>query len=89
MMSVDPHRHSVSELNAVLASDGFARLVAKSEELHTSRIARIAELIAAHVPAVRLVLEAGPSAAGKTTTAIRCSGSSGKSPAAVSPIRSD
>ena len=71
MMSVDPHLHSVSELNAVLASDGFARLVAKSEELHTSRIARIAELIAAHVPAVRLVLEAGPSAAGKTTTAIR------------------
>ena len=71
MMSVDHHLHSVSELNAVLASDGFGSLVARSEKLHVDRIARIAELIASRVPAVRLVLEAGPSAAGKTTTAIR------------------
>ena len=71
MMTVDSPLHSVSELNEAIASGGFPALVAQSEKLHTDRIARIAELIAARAPAVRLVLEAGPSAAGKTTTAIR------------------
>ena len=71
MMTVEPHLHSVSALNEAISSGGFPALVARSERLHSDRIARIAELIAARVPAVRLVLEAGPSAAGKTTTAIR------------------
>ena len=71
MMTVEPHLHSVSALNETISSGGFPALVARSERLHSDRIARIAELIAARVPAVRLVLEAGPSAAGKTTTAIR------------------
>ena len=67
----ETHLHSISELNAAIASGGFANLVAQCERLHSDRIDRIAELIASRVPAVRLVLEAGPSAAGKTTTAIR------------------
>jgi len=71
MSMEDPHIHSVSELNETIASGGFGELVERNERLHSSRIARIAELIASRVPAVRLVLEAGPSAAGKTTTAIR------------------
>ena len=71
MSTTDPHLYAVSELNAVISSGGFPELVARSEWLHSSRIARIAELVASRVPAVRLVLEAGPSAAGKTTTAIR------------------
>ena len=71
MTIAETHIRSVSELNGVIQGGGFPALVAKSEKLHTDRIARIAELIAARVPAVRLVLEAGPSAAGKTTTAIR------------------
>lgn len=71
MITEEPHLRSVSELNAAMASGGFNALVAKCERLHSDRIARIAELIATRVPAVRLVLEAGPSAAGKTTTAIR------------------
>ena len=71
-MSTEESRiRSVSELNEVISSGGFHELVARCERLHSDRIARIAELIATRVPAVRLVLEAGPSAAGKTTTAIR------------------
>ena len=71
-MSTEESRiRSVSELNEVISSGGFHKLVARCERLHSDRIARIAELIATRVPAVRLVLEAGPSAAGKTTTAIR------------------
>ena len=71
MTEMETHLRSVSELDEVIATGGFAGLVEKCERQHTERIARIAELIAARVPAVRLVLEAGPSAAGKTTTAIR------------------
>ena len=71
MSMEESHIRSVSELNDIIGSGGFGDLVERCEDLHTSRIARIAELIASRVPAVRLVLEAGPSAAGKTTTAIR------------------
>lgn len=71
MTKENPHLRAVSELNETIASGGFPALVAKCERLHSDRISRIAELVASRVPAVRLVLEAGPSAAGKTTTAIR------------------
>ena len=65
------HIRSVSELDALLATGDVSAFVARCESHHAERLARIAELIASRVPAVRLVLEAGPSAAGKTTTAIR------------------
>ena len=68
------HIRSVSELDALLATGDVSAFVARCESHHAERLARIAELIASRVPAVRLVLEAGPSAAGKTTTAIRLCG---------------
>ena len=71
MTAMETHLRSVSELDEAIATGGFPALVEKCETQHSERIARIAELIATRVPAVRLVLEAGPSAAGKTTTAIR------------------
>ena len=71
MLGDNSHLRSVSELNETIRNGGFRALVIRNERLHTERIARIAELVASRVPAVRLVLEAGPSAAGKTTTAIR------------------
>ena len=67
----DHHFRTVSELNAAIAAGGVAEVIATAEALHTGRIARMAELIAAQAPKVRLVLVSGPSAAGKTTTAIR------------------
>lgn len=65
------HLQSISQLNAAIASEGFAKLVAQGERLHAERISRITELVAARLPCVRLVLVAGPSGAGKTTTAMR------------------
>ena len=65
------HLQSVSQLNAAIAADGFAKLVEQGEKLHSERISRITELIAARLPCIRLVLVAGPSGAGKTTTAMR------------------
>ena len=71
MTKENPHRRSVSELDELLATGDVPAFVAKCERHHAERLARIAELIATRIPAVRLVLEAGPSAAGKTTSAIR------------------
>ena len=71
MTKENPHIRSVSELDELLAIGDVPAFVAKCERHHAERLARIAELIATRIPAVRLVLEAGPSAAGKTTSAIR------------------
>lgn len=71
MMDATSHLRTVSELNGIIASGDFVGLVEKGERLHAMRIARVAELVASRAPYVRLVLEAGPSAAGKTTTAMR------------------
>lgn len=71
MIKENFHIRSVSELDELLATGDVPLFMAKCEQHHTERLARIAELIAARIPAVRLVLEAGPSAAGKTTSAIR------------------
>ena len=65
------HLQSISQLNAAVVSGSFGDIVAQGEKLHSERIARISELVATRVPSVRLVLVSGPSAAGKTTTAIR------------------
>ena len=71
MMDSTLHLRTVSELNGIIASGGFADLVARGENLHAQRISRVAELVASRAPYVRLVLVAGPTAAGKTTTALR------------------
>ena len=71
MIKENFHIRSVSELDELLATGDVSLFVAKCEKHHAERLARIAELIATRIPAVRLVLEAGPSAAGKTTSAIR------------------
>ena len=65
------HLQSISQLNAAIATEGFAKLVEHGETLHRERISRMTELIAARMPCIRLVLVAGPSGAGKTTTAMR------------------
>ena len=67
----DGHISGIAELNDIIRRGGFSRLVLTDETRHAERIVRMAERIAAHVPAVRLVLVSGPSSAGKTTTALR------------------
>jgi uridine kinase len=67
----DGHLSGIGELNDIIRRGGFSRQVLTDETRHSERIVRIAERIAAHVPATRLVLVSGPSSAGKTTTALR------------------
>lgn len=65
------HLRSVSELNEAIASGRISEAIAAGERHHAARINRMAELVASRAPSVRIVLASGPSAAGKTTTAIR------------------
>ncbi|MBU0704666.1 MAG: nucleoside kinase, partial [Chloroflexi bacterium] len=64
---------SVSGLNEAIANGRIREIILVSEALHEQRIAQIADLIARWRSEVRLVLVAGPSAAGKTTFSKRLS----------------
>jgi uridine kinase len=64
---------SVSGLNEAMANGRIREIILVSEALHEQRIAQIADLIARYRDEVRLVLIAGPSAAGKTTFSKRIS----------------
>jgi uridine kinase len=64
---------SVSELNEAIANDRIREIILVSEALHEQRIAQVADLIARYRDEVKVVLIAGPSAAGKTTFSKRLS----------------
>ena len=64
---------SVGGLNEAIANGRIREIILVSEALHEQRIAQIADLIASCRNEVRLVLIAGPSAAGKTTFSKRIS----------------
>lgn len=63
-------QNNVSSLNECIASGKARYLVNLSETLHDHRYAEIANMIAAR-PAVKVVLIAGPSSSGKTTSSKR------------------
>lgn len=62
---------TVGELNQTILDHRFDVLVRTIEAMQTKDLACIADRIAARNPRVRVVLLAGPSSAGKTTTAHR------------------
>lgn len=64
---------SVGALNDSIHAGRIRELVLVSEALHEQRIAEIARQIAARKDQVRVVLIAGPSSSGKTTTSRRLS----------------
>ena len=68
---MEGHLDTIEQLNEIIRRGDFPHQVGEDEIRHAGRIMRIAERIAGRVPIVRLVLVAGPSSAGKTTTAIR------------------
>ena len=68
---MEGHLDTIADLNEIIRRGDFPQQVNTDELRHVERIVRIAERIAAMVPIVRLVLVAGPSSAGTTTTAIR------------------
>ena len=64
---------SAAELNAAVAEGRIRDVMLMSEALHDKAFARLADRIAARRPRPRLVLIAGPSSAGKTTSCKRLS----------------
>lgn len=61
----------VGSLNAAISSGGSRELIQVAEALHEKRYAQIADQIYARRDQVRMVLIAGPSSSGKTTTSKR------------------
>ncbi len=61
----------VGALNQAIRAGRMRELILAAEALHEGRFADIADAIAARKPAVRLVLIAGPSSSGKTTSSKR------------------
>ena len=62
---------TLGDLNQAILEKRFSDFVRTVETLQTKDLSRIADAIAGHSPTIRLVLLAGPSSAGKTTTAHR------------------
>ncbi len=62
---------TVGDLNQAVLEGHFPDFVRTIEALQTKNLAEIADKISSHNPPVKLVLVAGPSSAGKTTTSHR------------------
>lgn len=58
---------SVGRLNLLIGAGKADEFIQTAEALHEKKLAQIAEEVTARTPAVKLVLVAGPSSAGKTT----------------------
>lgn len=59
--------NNVGRLNEIINNDGVSDLIKVAEGLHEKKIANIADAVDQHREDVKIVLIAGPSAAGKTT----------------------
>lgn len=64
---------TITDLNEVIRAGGANRLVQVAEALHEKKYAEIAEMIHERSDKVRMVLIAGPSSSGKTTSCRRLS----------------
>ena len=69
--SIEHDLHSVDRLNARIRRGEFANIVQESERAYEEDIDTAAQLVAEMQDAVRLVIIAGPSSSGKTTTTIK------------------
>ncbi len=66
-MSIAENKRRVSYINEMIESGHAAELVAEGEQYHTEQLVRIAHEVCSR-PEVRVVLIAGPSSSGKTST---------------------
>jgi uridine kinase len=71
--AVDHDLHTVERLNARLRAGQFADVVRESEEAYEKDVDTAAELIKERREQVKIVIIAGPSSSGKTTTTIKLS----------------
>ncbi len=69
--SVDHDLHTVERLNARIARGEFPHIVQESDRAYEEDIDTAAQLIAERRDELRLVIIAGPSSSGKTTTTIK------------------
>ena len=69
-MLIPENKRRVAYINEMIESGHAADLVAEGENYHAMQLMQIAQQICAH-PAVRVVLIAGPSSSGKTSTSHR------------------
>ena len=69
-MSIPENKRRVAYINEQIESGHAAQLVAEGEAYHEEQLTRIAKDICSR-PGVRVVLIAGPSSSGKTSSAIR------------------
>jgi uridine kinase len=71
LWSVDHDLHTVESLNARIDRGEFPRIVEESDRAYKEDIDTAAHFIAERRSALRLVIIAGPSSSGKTTTTIK------------------
>ncbi len=71
--AVTHNLHTVDHLNARLARGEFTDIVHESDRRYTEDISSAAELLSERCEQVRVVVIAGPSSSGKTTTTIKLS----------------
>jgi uridine kinase len=69
--SIEHDLHTVSHLNKRLRRGEFPNIVEESERAYEEDIDTAAQLIADHQDTIKLVIIAGPSSSGKTTTTIK------------------
>ena len=71
--NMDHGCETVAGVNRIIAENRFSELVAASNQRYDDEIAAGAKLVLQRMPAVRIVIIAGPSSSGKTTTTIKMS----------------
>jgi len=76
--AVDHDLHTMERLNARVAQGEFPEIVREAEEFYEHEIATAAQLIQERRDQLRIVIVAGPSSSGKTTTTTKLEGLLGK-----------
>jgi uridine kinase len=71
--NVDHGCHTVEGLNKHLADGTWPKLIKSAERAYHDEVAKASQLILKRLPDVRLVIVAGPSSSGKTTTTTKIS----------------
>lgn len=69
--NMDHRCETVEGINRIIANGAYPQLVADCNERYYAEVARGADEIIARLPEVRIVIIAGPSSSGKTTTLIK------------------
>ena len=71
--NMDHGCETIAGLNHIIAENRFAELIRAGNQRYDDEIAAGAALVLQRMPAVRIVIVAGPSSSGKTTTTIKMS----------------